>query len=223
MVRKVFEEVNTYLSSRSSPYSLSLSWLDGSVTRCQPIAVTTQAFISSLLPRYFPRHSPSTSLLNSNHSQVFKTFDIQQDGKKPGKEQRLLLIPKQGDYKFKKGDVVNFVNEKGGVDWNEVYTIENLGRLVDDKLVPEADSTACQYLLRGKLDSRKELCVRYDQIMLASWHFHNIGQKVHIAKNKYVGGEIVKVRWSAEKGFEVDVRLNGNKIEEVDEVDPDRS
>ena len=49
-------------------------------------------------------------------------------------------------------------------------------------------------------------------MILASWHFHKIGEKAKIV-NKNIEAEILQVRWIKDRGFEVDIRVDGNSIE----------
>ena len=80
--------------------------------------------------------------------------------------------------------------------------------------MPEPDISNRRYLVRGKFDALKQLHVAHKNLMLASWHFQKIGEKV-IVSNSGVEGKIVRARWSVSKGFEVDIRVNGNDIEEL--------
>ena len=127
---------------------------------------------------------------------------------------QLTTHPQKG-WSFNKGDQVMVANGEGAVEWDQVGTVVARGIITETgDFVPE-HTTGGQpvYRVQGAVDKTEVFEIPFERVLGLSWLFGLLGGQVNVAKTI---GKVLRVRWDKGTGFEVDIRISGNALREIE-------
>ena len=111
-------------------------------------------------------------------------------------------------------------NVEGAVEWDQVGTVVARGIITETgDFVPE-HTTGGQpvYRVHGAVDKTEVFEIPFERVLGLSWLFGLLGGQVNVAKTI---GKVLRVRWDKRAGFEVDIRISGNALGEIEVEEKD--
>ena len=104
---------------------------------------------------------------------------------------------------------------EGDNQWDQVGTVVARGVLTNEgEFVAEQVSGGQRvYRVQGLVDQSQVFDIPFERVLGLSWLFQMIGEQVNVAKTI---GKVMRVRWEKGGGFEVEIRISGNAVGEIE-------